>query len=317
MEQNKNYLAISDLIRNLEQQLRHVEEVQLRDLEKSRREIEEHFERCIHALEARQHTLLSQLAKIAGHETSVGDQKTKLVDMLQNCNAMKETGALIYKADRSIAEQIWQGANKLAAPNIKPAKFCSEIEIDLPAFLLESIENFGAITTKSALPNENLNYKAKITRTNGSFLLAPPTTKISSPHSPASEFSSPKSTLAIPLPAPSEKSENKISDPTSRFSPDFSPKRSPRKLTPLPLPTPIHTEHPNPDPVLSIPIPVSPNETEPVNLAPFKIVLIGNSKVGKTCIANRFTRNSFSADYTPSAGIEFVRFFSLSLIFDF
>ena len=33
-----------------------------------RRDIEEHFERCIHALEARQHILLSQLDQFIQHQ---------------------------------------------------------------------------------------------------------------------------------------------------------------------------------------------------------------------------------------------------------
>eukprot|EP00026_Physarum_polycephalum_P006062 Phypoly_transcript_06103.p1 GENE.Phypoly_transcript_06103~~Phypoly_transcript_06103.p1 ORF type:complete len:321 (+),score=57.00 Phypoly_transcript_06103:384-1346(+) len=295
MEENKDYLAISEFISNLERQLRLVEEAQLRDLEKSRRQIEEHFERCIHALEVRQQTLLSQLRIVATQETTVSDPTVKILDMLQSCNAMKETGALVYKTDHSIAEQIWQGANKLVMPNTEITS--CEIEIDLPEFLLESIANFGTIAKKDnvedtistisspILPSpsrsprsppslplpvvsassssnrspENPPQKSKITRTNGSFL-----------HVPESI-----STLTT------------ASSSSLSYAVEFSPQKSPTLK-----------ERPES-------IPLAPKEPEIVNLAPFKIVLIGGSHVGKTSIARRFTHNTFSAASKSSIGIEF------------
>jgi len=65
MEQNKEYISIKSIITSLEQQLATVEHFnQEMNVGAKRREIEEHFERCIHALEVRKHELVSQLDQI-------------------------------------------------------------------------------------------------------------------------------------------------------------------------------------------------------------------------------------------------------------
>lgn len=37
----------------------------------------------------------------------------------------------------------------------------------------------------------------------------------------------------------------------------------------------------------------------------FKVVLIGDSEVGKSCILSRYTRNEFTLNSKPTIGVEF------------
>ena len=36
-----------------------------------------------------------------------------------------------------------------------------------------------------------------------------------------------------------------------------------------------------------------------------KMIIIGNSGVGKTCIVRKFTKNNFQGDYSMTIGVEF------------
>ena len=36
-----------------------------------------------------------------------------------------------------------------------------------------------------------------------------------------------------------------------------------------------------------------------------KMIVIGNSGVGKTCIVRKFTKNAFKPDYSMTIGVEF------------
>ena len=40
----------------------------------------------------------------------------------------------------------------------------------------------------------------------------------------------------------------------------------------------------------------------------FKIVIIGDSGVGKSCLINRAAKGKFTSDYSPTLGFEFVSF---------
>jgi GTPase SAR1 family protein len=37
----------------------------------------------------------------------------------------------------------------------------------------------------------------------------------------------------------------------------------------------------------------------------FKIIVIGDASVGKSCILNRFTKNEYRLDYNVTIGVEF------------
>lgn len=105
-----------------------------------RRNIEEHFERCIHALEVREAFLLDQFDSMIERHCTLffsfpfpfclflalvfpsplflsltysPDEKIETIqnglnNFIQDCNEILKTGALIYGKSANVAEQIWQ-----------------------------------------------------------------------------------------------------------------------------------------------------------------------------------------------------------------
>ena len=155
MEQNKEYNAVKDVIGKLEQQRTSIEQGQvcyslslsfpsllpnflslvftwtnanLKDLSIVRREVEDHFERCIHSLEVRRDTLLTQLDEIAERqgisthflsmsplfssvcfqEQLMQDVMEQIQEAIQNCTEVMRSGSMVYKKNKATAENIWQ-----------------------------------------------------------------------------------------------------------------------------------------------------------------------------------------------------------------
>ena len=96
-----------------------------------RREVEDHFERCIHSLEVRRDTLLTQLDEIAERqgisshslltllmsplfssvcfqEQLMQDVMEQIQEAIQNCTEVMRSGSMVYKKNKATAENIWQ-----------------------------------------------------------------------------------------------------------------------------------------------------------------------------------------------------------------
>ena len=100
--------------------------------------MDEHFERCIHALEVRQQLLLSQLDEVATHqgthpllilsphflhlflhlllilfssyfpEELVQDAQQQIQEAIHSCVEILKAGSAVYKKNKANAENIWQ-----------------------------------------------------------------------------------------------------------------------------------------------------------------------------------------------------------------
>ena len=119
----------------------------IKDLSEIRREVDEHFERCIHALEARQHTLLTYLDQIAQYqgvficltylsssfisplfitpsplityvEELQENTSKQIKGLMLLCTKYMEAGSTLYTINRSAAENIWQVSNPLSSSHL-------------------------------------------------------------------------------------------------------------------------------------------------------------------------------------------------------
>eukprot|EP00026_Physarum_polycephalum_P007333 Phypoly_transcript_07392.p1 GENE.Phypoly_transcript_07392~~Phypoly_transcript_07392.p1 ORF type:complete len:461 (+),score=54.89 Phypoly_transcript_07392:163-1545(+) len=136
MEENENYKAINELVEHLQSQIN-----SHKDQNTLRREIENQFERAIHALEKRRDVLLGQLEQFFDDKFQQNDYQ-KLQETLNTCQEIKKTGALCYKNSTTTAEHIWQGAKNLDIPR----RTKNDVVVTMPTEFLDAIANYGAVS---------------------------------------------------------------------------------------------------------------------------------------------------------------------------
>ena len=69
----------------------------------------------------------------------------------------------------------------------------------------------------------------------------------------------------------------------------------------------VSREDLNPEALAKIPYEILPNKDGPTKKQDylFKMIIIGNSGVGKSCLMHRVTTNEFSEDHEVTVGVEF------------